>query len=46
MVSAQKVSAQKISGHKVFKIDNMGQKVSIQKRAIIYNLCKKGFIFY
>ena len=28
---AQKVSAQKVSGHKVSKIDNMGQKVSSQK---------------
>ena len=27
---AKKVSAQKISGHKVSKIDNIGQKVSIQ----------------
>ena len=27
---AQKVSAQKVSGHKVSKIDNIGQKVSSQ----------------
>ena len=27
---AQKVSAQKVSGHKVSKIDNKGQKVSSQ----------------
>ena len=36
------VSAQKVSGHKVSKIDKMGQKVSIQKDAYIYNLYKKG----
>ena len=35
------VSAQKVSAHKVSKIDNMGQKVSIRKGALIYNLCKK-----
>ena len=31
MNPAQKVSAQKVSGHKVSKNDNMGQKVSSQK---------------
>ena len=31
MNPAQKVSAQKVSGHKVFKNDNMGQKVPSQK---------------
>ena len=30
MNTAQKVSAKKVSGHKVSKIDNIGQKVSIQ----------------
>ena len=30
MNPAQKVSAQKVSGHKVSKIDNIGQKVSSQ----------------
>ena len=30
MNPAQKVSTQKVSGHKVSKIDNIGQKVSIQ----------------
>ena len=29
-VSARKVSTQKVSGHKVSKIDNIGQKVSSQ----------------
>ena len=33
-VSAQNVSAQKVTGHKVSRIDNMGQKVSIQKGGI------------
>ena len=42
-VSTQNVSAQKVSGHKVPKIDNMGHNVSINKRALIYNLCKKVY---
>ena len=34
---AQKVSAQKVSGHKVSKIDNIGQKVSGQNYQNIDN---------
>ena len=37
MNPAQKVSAQNVSGHKVSKIDNIGQQVSSQNYVNKYN---------